>query len=554
MSSKISYAPSGVAGPDHLALAFGHRSPSQQELYIRLANQAIEKTKLRIASFTKHEVSLSSHSNVAGGGGGHVRDEASSSDYTQLFMDCLADLSLRRAMIAQMTQKDALKHGGDPGRTCEGFGVSRLHVAPTNYEIMLGHTYEPWRVRYLDHLISQIKSNKALWLEVGLKEEEFVEIEQEAQGPVEGLSVSLEYNIVPTGSVDSLPLDICPHISTALDISFELETLYATKALAKKKANRERIEVLEKQLCDLDGGIYSVIDPLLKARAETPLEVFKQLAHTFLENPKITMMQRSLIMSPELEKLFKQECDAKEEVLHRSLKQAEIVGCLDTVLVPYHGSLIKKHLAQLADFRAHNPQLYHDMKLAQVVHNMRGTFPDVHDEEGPRCFKKSANNHRTSFLSLKVQSQIDGGTPTLLTRVTTWIDADPALSAEAIFTKMKTHSFVSLFHQDCIDVGHTLSEAGQFFNKAMSWKEADGLDALKTHVGCMMYLLAHNHRDIRGTAATSEWLERAIYCSHGFEMASSSDRMPDLLALTNPDLKSFFAEYMSSFELHKMGE
>jgi hypothetical protein len=45
MTTNISYSPTGVSEHTHLERAFGHINPSQQELYIRLANTAIEKTR-----------------------------------------------------------------------------------------------------------------------------------------------------------------------------------------------------------------------------------------------------------------------------------------------------------------------------------------------------------------------------------------------------------------------------------------------------------------------------------------------------------------------------
>ena len=64
-----------------------------------------------------------------------------------------------------------------------------------------------------------------------------------------------------------------------------------------------------------------------------------------------------------------------------------------------------------------------------------------------------------------------------------------------------------------------------------------------------MYLLAHNHRDARGTAAESEWIERSIYQTHNFDMICAQDRMPDLIAFSKFQMDEYLTEYKNSFEL-----
>lgn len=554
MSSKINYTPSGVSGPEHLERAFGHTSPAQQELYVKLANTAIEKvaamittTKASLKGDETGESSGNSGSNVqaAGGGGGlggaFLRPL---SDHSELFYSCLKELSKRRAMIAKITNADIIKSGGDPRRLCDDFGVSRLEKNHTNYEIILGGTYALWRDRNLDYLISKIKHDKALWLACGLKEAEFEEAETAKEEAIDDLNVQVSYDIVPLESMESIPVELTPSITEASTILLQLEGL---KPCNKK--SKAAIESLNKQLLALDGGIYEHFDSLLHERANMPLEIFRKVAHTLFDNPAVKLPMKTLVMSEELEKKISSAISDKESELRKKLSYIQAHEVIDEVIKAYHQDLIKKQHAMLAAFREVNPPMYRQHKLAQVVHNLRSIFPDVADEPGERCFKHDACNHRTSFLSFQLTYTLPDQAPMPMTRLTTWLDADPALTAEAIFTKMKAHSYVSLFHQDCLDVPKTLSDAGIYFNKAMNWKEEDGIDDLKQHVGCMMYLLAHNHRDVRGTAASSEWLERAIYKSFGLTIASSPDRMPDLLAFTYPDLSAFMREYIASFEL-----
>ena len=62
------------------------------------------------------------------------------------------------------------------------------------------------------------------------------------------------------------------------------------------------------------------------------------------------------------------------------------------------------------------------------------------------------------------------------------------------------------------------------------------------------FLATHNIRDVRGTAAENEWMERAIYLSHKFDISTPQNQMVDLEAFANPLFSDFSKVY------HKMVE
>jgi hypothetical protein len=195
--------------------------------------------------------------------------------------------------------------------------------------------------------------------------------------------------------------------------------------------------------------------------------------------------------------------------------------------------------------------LWQEDKLAKNFSGIEANFPQP-GKKSSLAVREGVENQKTAFVSFDLTACLADNEPMALTRYTTWIDVKPADTPDEVFEKMRAHSFVHLLHQDSFEVPKTLKQAEQLFKQAVLWKPLEThLDDLVSKVGQLMFLLAHNHRDIRGTAATSEWLERALYEVNGFKMASDSKRLPDLIAFANPfSLEQYLKAYKASFILH----
>ncbi len=153
------------------------------------------------------------------------------------------------------------------------------------------------------------------------------------------------------------------------------------------------------------------------------------------------------------------------------------------------------------------------------------------------------------FIIGTLSYSIQGKAPVVLTKYSTYFESRPNESKEDILVRIRKKSFVTLCHQDVTDLNTTLSDANLYFDDAIHWTSDQGIDALQDTVGKMIFLLAHNHRDMRGTAAETEWIEKAIYKLHGFELPHDEQRMPDLIAFGNYDMNEYLVEYKRSTPL-----
>lgn len=105
-------------------------------------------------------------------------------------------------------------------------------------------------------------------------------------------------------------------------------------------------------------------------------------------------------------------------------------------------------------------------------------------------------------------------------------------------------------HQDPLLLNTTLQDVSGLFQEALKWdKSTSSRNALQETVGLIMYEWAHATPFLRGSAATGEWLEQAIYKSLGF-LAHEYDnkRSANLEALVLPP-KEFIDVYPGTIRL-----
>lgn len=196
-----------------------------------------------------------------------------------------------------------------------------------------------------------------------------------------------------------------------------------------------------------------------------------------------------------------------------------------------------KVCAAFKEFKRYEPetlgQSYHGIKLASIIRDLK-TFYTQSEE-------------KTHFLVFSLRHQVLGKLYAT-TQYVTWLHRIPGEDLQSTLERAQIHSKFRVIHQDIFLVEDTLRECEALFERVLAWDDSEGLDELKERMAPLIYLLTHNHRDIRGGAAANEWLERGIYKALGFHILAPTTRMVDLDAFANV-YKDFVVEYKESFDL-----
>ncbi|MBM3207895.1 MAG: hypothetical protein FJZ57_04745 [Chlamydiae bacterium] len=313
------------------------------------------------------------------------------------------------------------------------------------------------------------------------------------------------------------------------------------------------------------GGVYSEISAVVADSIRQSLYLnsnFKAFIHKIPHHDLKTAATENVKTSPSRLDLqvdwdfftLRQSCEPFESMSHMLLKNES-----------FNKSFIefKKKVSLLKDFTQLKSQGEDIARTAQkTIKSLREQRPqfyeknwnlillDIFKENIATCIKeKNFPFTITAFAIGSLKYSIDCEESKILTKYITYIASDHNNSEEKILRKINTRPIILLGHQDVTDIEHTLNDAKKLFKQALSWSIEEGVTFLKETVGAMMYLLAHNHREARGSAAESEWIERSIYQAHNFDMVCTQDRMPDLIAFSKFDMDEFLTEYKNSFEL-----
>jgi hypothetical protein len=197
------------------------------------------------------------------------------------------------------------------------------------------------------------------------------------------------------------------------------------------------------------------------------------------------------------------------------------------------------------DFKKQVPTLpgmsYGGIKLAIGITELERNFSEP--QEG--C--DSSTTDKTHYLFFTMRHKV-GEKMFAISQYVTWLNHIRGEPVDKTLERASLHSHWVILHQDIFLQTDTLDECNRLFQHVMQWKKTDGLEALKMRMAPLMYLLSHNHRDIRGTAAENEWLERSIYRSFGFHVHALPDRMFDLEAFSSC-YSTFRDTYGISFDL-----
>ncbi|MES2199460.1 MAG: hypothetical protein V4489_04765 [Chlamydiota bacterium] len=105
-----------------------------------------------------------------------------------------------------------------------------------------------------------------------------------------------------------------------------------------------------------------------------------------------------------------------------------------------------------------------------------------------------------------------------------------------------------LLHQPPELIQTTLEESAKVFQKIMDW-DGNDLNSLQEQMGLLTYLLVHNMRDVRGSAAETEWFTHAIYEALGVLVTTNEAYLQDLEAFAHPLLPDFIDRYKMLYSL-----
>jgi hypothetical protein len=176
--------------------------------------------------------------------------------------------------------------------------------------------------------------------------------------------------------------------------------------------------------------------------------------------------------------------------------------------------------------------------VKQILQKFEKSYPELGDvlltEQEIDQMERSGGSLNVIYVLTKVRCEINKKMYCLTQYLTrTYQDGrtDPV-------EQMRGVPVVAL-HHDRFLIQDTLKEIETIFQRAVLWnKETQDLKELTDDIGTMTYLFAHCMPFCRGSAAIGEWLQEAIYTSHGLEINSTGY---DLKAISSPTLDEFMA-------------
>ncbi len=173
------------------------------------------------------------------------------------------------------------------------------------------------------------------------------------------------------------------------------------------------------------------------------------------------------------------------------------------------------------------PEEYKKIKLRQAIFEVK-------------------KNHRvaaTDFVLVTARIQL-GDKMCALSQYLAWMHRD--LKNDPVETM---NSVITIIHEDPFLIEPMLNEISHTFKEALECKE---VPLLKQKVALLQYQLAHTMPFIRGSAAVAEWLEEAIYRSHGFQIIYLKPKGTVNLEALTSSLPQFMENYESMIDLRSL--
>lgn len=203
-----------------------------------------------------------------------------------------------------------------------------------------------------------------------------------------------------------------------------------------------------------------------------------------------------------------------------------------------------KRISNLINF-PHSPESPITKNRA-AMRKLKETFPDDYKRlHTGKAILEIAQFHlmelpkqKFDWLHVTLHSQV-GQEMRPLSEFITWIKYEDRV----------TETMFSIVHQDPFLIDSMLTDIARIFEEVISWN-GENLKELKDLVALLQYELAHVMPFKRGSSAVSEWLERAIYLLHGFNLKYHQKKMVNLEALTTL-LNEFIENYDSMIGLER---
>jgi len=209
--------------------------------------------------------------------------------------------------------------------------------------------------------------------------------------------------------------------------------------------------------------------------------------------------------------------------------------CTLCAIPPSQEPLESSHFSELVvnktamqNLKKASPEDYKRLKIAIAILEIR------------EIYKKE---RKSDWVLVTVRSEIDGKMYAL-SQYLTWLNRN---FEEDPVENMTNRSIISIIHQDPFLIEPMLKDIAKIFKKAIEWKDGN-IKTLKEDVELLDCELHHAMPFKRGSAAVSEWLEKAIYRYHEFNLTYNPKKMVNLEALTS-SFNQFVENYDSMIEL-----
>ncbi|MBU6446526.1 MAG: hypothetical protein KGQ49_03920 [Verrucomicrobia bacterium] len=246
--------------------------------------------------------------------------------------------------------------------------------------------------------------------------------------------------------------------------------------------------------------------------------------------------------------------DLKREKWHEGLQETDLPQWFPAALLkePPKDLSGKKTLFQaLRQLRLTAPEKYSHLRMGSLLMLMMNDFPSPMKAGklgGPMKWVGNLNYLKSFYVLCTVRLEIQGNMEPLFQYIT-WGYQNPDDPEEDPCERMARCSEVVVVHQHESLIQKTLDDASPVFAKAVQWNgknivELQELIALlRLELICMPFL--------RGSAATSEWMEAAIYEFHKLRYTMDRNRLTDLEAYSNPYPSQFFNAYTSYIKVSR---
>jgi hypothetical protein len=190
----------------------------------------------------------------------------------------------------------------------------------------------------------------------------------------------------------------------------------------------------------------------------------------------------------------------------------------------------------LQKLKQSSPLDYKRLRNTAAVYSVQKTFAEE---------KPSVNAPSDWFLAT-VRFQIEGKMYPL-TQYLTWLSRVAGRGSNNTAESMTQNSAVSMLHQDPLLIDSMLHAIAKIFKNTILIDHKN-VKSLIAHVALFQYEFAHAMPFSRGSAAVSEWFERAIFMYHGFDVSYNQKKMVNLEALSTP-ANEFVSNYSSMITL-----